>query len=830
MVTLAREGLPASLGWLTPGGEEATTRLGVELAVGGLRFTEPGPRSLNLRLPRTSPLVVEIGWSDPAAASHREVRVVAPGTDVVLGPMAGPVTLRTLAGQRYVIEPAESPLGPSPSSGAAFPDDAGEASPSGASPSGAFPAGAPTSEALPRVTAFPAVAEVSVPPGLNNLPERSGRVFVDRAGPLDGLRAALTDRPDAAMTVIINGMGGVGKTELALHYAETHQEDYSLIWLVAAENAAEVQTGLAALAVRLSREIAASGTTLEAADWAVGWLNAHGGWLLILDNADTPGDIEPLLRRLTGGHVLVTTRVASGWSSPARQIRLEGLDAAAAAELITALTGRPDEPEGKAAAQLAAELGYLPLALQMAAAYIRDRDISVPEYLSRLRARLPVVSEAPTGSVGQVLDVAIEAMTARDPSAVRLLRVLCCYAPDDIPRVILGGGGDPTGPGVAGDLDVLASYSMIALTPETVSVHRLIQSYIRDSERLRSEYPSDDPPATALEWLDAAIPEDPAADLASWPLMRALLPQADSVAALVQAGKPAKLSRVQAALAVFEDAQGQYEHALALRESALATIEANYGPDHPATAAALEGLGVAYQRLARYNEALPLLERALTITQATLGPDHPQTALRLDNLATLYFVLGRSGEALPLEERALAITEAAVGPDHPDTAVRLANLAAILRDRGRPTEALPLMERALAITEAAFGPDHPSTARQLENLAVLYSALGRSDQALPMEQRALAITEATLGPDHPDTAWRLANLAVLLRSLGRPVEALPLQQRALAIAEAAVVPGDPQLARLLDDLARTYRDLGRADEARPLEQRAAQITAPGRPR
>jgi hypothetical protein len=96
--------MPASLGWLVPGGSGTPVLLGVELAANGLRFVEPAADGLTFELPRTSPLVVEVGWYD-GAISHSEVMTIAPGTDIALGSVVGRVTLRTLAGHRYLIEP-----------------------------------------------------------------------------------------------------------------------------------------------------------------------------------------------------------------------------------------------------------------------------------------------------------------------------------------------------------------------------------------------------------------------------------------------------------------------------------------------------------------------------------------------------------------------------------------------------------------------------------------------------------------------------------------------------------------------------------------------------
>jgi tetratricopeptide (TPR) repeat protein len=375
-----------------------------------------------------------------------------------------------------------------------------------------------------------------------------------------------------------------------------------------------------------------------------------------------------------------------------------------------------------------------------------------------------------------VWDITIETIRARHPAAIKLLHILACYAPDNLPRLVLSAGDDSGQLAVDEALGALASYSMITLTADTVSTHRLVRAVIlvrSPAEDDSQGFGGESPQITALEWLEEAIPADPRRNVAGWPLWRALVPHAQSVAALFPVGEqPEKLIGVQHELAQFHDSQGQYEQALPLRESALAISEAVLGPDHSKTGIMLFALAYAYWRLGRHAEALTLERKALEIIEATLGPGHPQTAAAMNNLAGSYYALSQFDQSLSLLQRALAITESALGPDHPDVATRLNNLSATYLELGRGHEALPLQQRALAITESALGPDHPETAIRLTILAIAYRKLGRSHEALPLLQRALAITEGTLGPDHPNMASIERNLTAIYRELGRGDERL----------------------------------------------------------
>jgi hypothetical protein len=137
-------------------------------------------------------------------------------------------------------------------------------------------------------------------------------LFVGRAGELARLDAALAG-PGGVMVQAVHGLGGIGKSTLAAHWAAVHASDHTLTWWITAATPADIDAGLAALAVAL--QPAMSGVLpLEALrEGAVQWLAAHQGWLLILDNVTDPADVAPLLARAPGGRYLITSRRATGW-------------------------------------------------------------------------------------------------------------------------------------------------------------------------------------------------------------------------------------------------------------------------------------------------------------------------------------------------------------------------------------------------------------------------------------------------------------------------------------------------------------------------------------
>ena len=617
---------------------------------------------------------------------------------------------------------------------------------------------------------------------IHNLPAPDSGVFKGREDALACLRA-LPFSGTGVVAQSVRGMGGVGKSTVALHHARWFlASGRGPVWWIRADSSTAVVTGLAQLAAVLNPALR-SLSDEEAAEWAVTWLQGHEGWLLVLDNAEEPADLRPYLGRLGTGQVLVTTRRDLPWQDLGTPLRLDILTEDASLDVLREITRRFGEDDTAALADLAQELGYLPLALQQAGAYLVQTRTDAHTYLPRLRDDpAGVLAATAPGdrqqrTIAQLWSVTLQAVEDTDPHAVELLRILAHYAPDPLPRRVLA-GALPTPQAVDHALGILHAYSMVTLTDTTVTVHRLVQSVIRSTTppptpppaprgihrllRRSAPAPVPHPGTTALTLLHDATPNGSPADLSAWPAWQELLPHIQS--ALTHHSESdtfSGLPSLAGQTAFYLRARGQAAQALPLEERALRITEATLGPDHPTTATRLNNLASTFSDLGRHTEALPLQERALRITEATLGPDHPTTATRLGNLASTFSALGRHTEALPLQERALRISEATLGPDHPTTALRLGNLASTFSDLGRHTEALPLEERALRITEATLGPDHPDTATCLNNLASTFSALGRHTEALPLEERALRITEATLGPDHPTTATCLNNLVHL---------------------------------------------------------------------
>ena len=709
-----------------------------------------------------------------------------------------------------------------------------------------------------------------------NVPYRQNPYFTGRKELLETLHQKLSTEHTIALTQIqaITGLGGIGKTQTAIEYAYRHRKEYQVIWWLRTEESATLAADYAQLVIEL--DLPEQKATEQAIQIQAirNWLKQHTGWLLIFDNAEERHNIRPYLPQMGNGHVIITSRNPI-WDGLGTTLPVDVMQPQ---EALAFLAKRTNDPDPQAAKILAKTLGYLPLALEQAAAYIRETNSSLNHYQTlfqkhhtQLLQHGHLATEYP-GTVATTWELAFQKVQKTSPATADFLNLCAFLAPDAIFLDIITEGATyvpkrlakiVTDPLALDQLiSILLHYALVQREGNTLTLHRLVQSVLRD--RLNS--------TTQRRWAKRAVEivnqAFPVPEFTTWSHCEQLLSHAQICTRWIQkwdlnfeeAGQ--LLNNMGYYLhdrAAYAEAEPLFQQALAIREKVLgpdhpglatalyslarlyvrqgryaeaeplfqqdrAITEKALGPDHPDLAATLSNLGQLYRRQSRYAEAEPLFQQALAIREKVLGPDHPSLATTLNNLAQLYADQGRYAEAEPLFQQARIIYEKALGPDHPYLATTLGNLAGLYVHQGRYAEAEPLFQQAQAIEEKALGPDHPSLATTLNNLAGLYVRQGRYAEAEPLLQQDRAITEKALGPDHPDLAATLSNLGKLYHKQSRYAEAEPLYQQARAITEKALGPDHPSLATTLHSLARLYADQGRYAEAEPLYQQARAIT------
>jgi tetratricopeptide (TPR) repeat protein len=567
-----------------------------------------------------------------------------------------------------------------------------------------------------------AAAETAAPAGLDSFPVHTGP-FVGRAGDLERLDAALAG-PGAALVRAVHGLGGVGKSTLAAHWAATRPHGHRPVRWITADSPASVQQGLVSLATALQPALSKVLTVDALAEFAVQWLATHTGWLVVLDNVNDPADIAPLVTRAPGGRFLITSRLANPWTDPASLIRLDVLEPAESLELLTRIvTARHTARDLSGAGELCEELGHLPLAVEQAAAYIAETGITPRAYLDLL-ARYPTdmfrdgeTGRTPERTIARIWRITLDRLSSV-PLTGELLRVLAWYAPADIPRTLLTPLGKP--PALNKAIGRLAAHNMLTTAPATgaLGLHRLLQTVARTPD-------PDDPHRTpslihhahrqATDALREALPAsfDSPAD---WPAWRTLLPHID---ALTDRTHPDNDTTATTALlsraGCYLDNQGQTIRAVRHLQRAHTTAELLLGPDHPDTLRSRNNLASAHDSAGDLGLAIPLYEQNLTDRARVLGADHPETLLSRNNLAYAYNSAGDLSRAIPLHEQNLADSIRVLGADHPDTLLSRNNLAHAY-SAGDLDRAIPLFEQNLTDSIRVLGEQHPLTVAIRKNL------------------------------------------------------------------------------------------------------------------
>lgn len=648
----------------------------------------------------------------------------------------------------------------------------------------------------------------------HNLPPASG-VFEGRD------LTAVTELFDGGAGVVVgqaavHGLGGIGKSELANHYARRFLDQYSLVWWITADSRQSVGLGLAAL----TKELHPVATLADAQAWALGWLQSHTGWLLVLDNVEDVADITELLGRVAGrGRVLVTTRRDLGIARWAKlglvPLRLGVLSRAASVRLLMRLTASGD---AEGAGRLAEALGDLPLALQQAAAYITQHTgTGFDEYRQLLAEEFDrAAADAGEGEtsdrcVSAVWTVTMDAVSARRPLAVRVLRILAWLAPDDVPEPVLTAlTDDPRDVGDA--LATLVSYSMISRERGGVSLHRLVQAVTRSAMIADGTAAAVHEQAVGL--LAKAAPDDPINNVAGWPLWAALLPH---VSASVEAQPSGDWSMLVLHIldraATYQQFQGNITAAITAFEQVVAGERRMLGDDHAVTLTGRNNLALAYESAGRVDEAIVEFRDVLAGYSRILGEHHPSTLSCRNNLALAYRSAGRVDEAIAVFEQVVADRRRELGEDHPYTLNSWNNLAAAYQSAGRLQDSITSSTEALAALRRVLSEDHPYTMTARNNLAGAYQAAGWVDRAITEYEELLTRVRRVLGEDNPYTLTTRNNVAGAHRAAGRWDEAIAEYEQLRDDCGRALGGDHPISLTVRNNLALAYDDAGRVDEA-----------------
>src|SRR5947209_16250197 len=393
-----------------------------------------------------------------------------------------------------------------------------------------------------------------------NVPYRRNPFFTGREDVLAYLAHLLTTDKRAALTQVISGLGGIGKTQTAVEYAYRSRDQYrSVLWVNAATRDTLI-SGFATLATLLHLPEKDQQDQHLVVASVKQWLVDHAGWLLILDNADDLDLVLNFLPAAGNGHILLTTR-AHATGTLAHGINLETMNQEEGTLLLLrrakllATPAMPDQAnrEDQATAEAIVRImDGLPLALDQAGAYIEETGCGLAGYLNlystrrkellQRRGSLPADHPAP---VATTWELSFQKVEQANPAAADLLRLCAFLSPDAIPEEIITEGADELGPNlqpVASDpveldaaIEELRRYSLMRRDPEaqTLTVHRLVQAVLKDEmdEETQRQWAE-----RAVRAVNSAFPD---VEYETWPECERLLLHARVCAELIEHWKMA---------------------------------------------------------------------------------------------------------------------------------------------------------------------------------------------------------------------------------------------------------------------------------------------------
>jgi hypothetical protein len=574
--------------------------------------------------------------------------------------------------------------------------------------------------------------------------------------------------------VALCGLGGAGKTSVAVEYAHRHLGEVGVCWQFDAEDRAVLAAEFAVLAAQLgARDIADSRDPVAAVHAVLA--RAEARWLVVFDNVPDRAAVEPFIPPAGPGRVLITTQ-SQHWA-PSQALDVPVLGPEVAADFLMNRTGDPDRVPAR---ELAAELGGLPLALEQAAAYMQATGDSLADYLAVFRQRRLALLDRgePTGFGKTTWALAFDHLEQTGPGPVGLLRLLAYCAPEAVPlRLLLQprpGLAERLSPQVAAVLMpmltdwltaadaiiALRRYSLVSpLTGGKVSVHRLVQAVTADQM----------PAQLAAAWrqaavavIEAAIPEDPRQPV-SWPDFAALVPHA-------QTALSADSDGIQQ-IAAYLGASGSYAAARNLCQEVLDARIRVLGPHHPDTLTTHNELATWTGYAGNAAGARDQFAALLPICEQVLGPEHPHT---LDTHCSLARWNGYAGNAAAARDQfaaLLPIHERVLGQHHPDTLGTRSAQARWTGEAGDAPGARDQFAALLPACEQVFDPDHWQSLNARKNLAFWTGCAGYPAPARDQFAALVPLFERLFGPEHPDTLIIRAHLARWTGEGGDPAAA-----------------------------------------------------------
>ncbi|WP_246148367.1 FxSxx-COOH system tetratricopeptide repeat protein [Nonomuraea turkmeniaca] len=657
--------------------------------------------------------------------------------------------------------------------------------------------------------------------------------FTGRKDLLTALRKSInTVTAVVAQPQALQGLGGVGKTQLAIEYAWQYRAHYDLVWWISADQPMLVPSVLAGMASALGLPPATS-TGVEQATQAVLRTLESGSpyrsWLVIFDNAEEPEYIKDFIPR-GPGHVLITSR-NSHWSDHEPTIQVDVFRR----EESTAFLRRrlKDAISEVEADRLADKLGDLPLALEQAAALLARTLMSVEEYLGLLEeqtSRLLSLEKAPTypQSMTAAWQLSVSQLQDRIPEAVEVLRCCAFFGPEPIPRDVFRRGNRVVGPRLASILsdpivltNALSHLERLALvkvepSTRTLQVHRLNQAL------LRNETPDKDRAEFRHEvhlLLSGTAPSDPD-DTSTWARFEELAAHLEP-SEVMDCGEPS-VRKFALDLVRYLYVRGSYQQAQVLLTEYITKWTQTSGAGHKDVLVARVHQGLVNLALTQYAKADELMSEAVDAMIESLGPEHSETLWARNGYAGALRGRGEFARAQEIDAD-LAEIYARLHGENDNLALQARNnLATDFTLTSKYDQAQKLLQQIYLYRSGVEGAGRRLLLSTWTNLSRAVRLSGQFEVATDMSEEAYTYGVAQLGDDHPNTILAAKDYAISLRRSGRLAEALELMRDTHTRLNRLFGDGHAETMAAALGLSNALRASGDYEEALEMAQRAFQ--------
>jgi len=614
--------------------------------------------------------------------------------------------------------------------------------------------------------------EVKIPHRLTNYIPTNAEYILGREIELDTIANHLAaNKP----TVLVNGIGGIGKTSVAIKYMSIHSKEYKHVaWITVQSSILETFINNSALLESLQitqkvQDLIIAKELDKAFELVFHQLNVLDKTLVVLDNANDLEDLEKYehIFDTAACHFLITSRTyPSDWTT----VPIDALPKDEALRLFKKLHPSVQESD-EAITNLLSKLYHHTLLIELVAkaiessAYLFDEleEIIEKQFIHHEALNENAVSTGKHGGVvkdnlkkskienyiwlifSQVKG--LDAISKNLLMSMALLPLAMMIERNQLKEHF-------------GIFDLKEPMPTLAVLVERGWVDR-----IKDSEQKAyfKMHPLIADVVVEHLAVDAIYADDYIKHIASLMLHNTIDsnnklhskklydPFAKRLVKLFYEQNTVRVSELLYQLNWYNQQLGFYEKALRYSERSLQIAGSIPDINEHIVARGQNTLAVVYRELERYGEAAILLEQALISGEKSFGKEHPSVATRQSNLAVVYQDLGRYAEAAALLEQALSSDEKIWGKEHPKVAIDLSILGLIYKNLSRYAEAADLAERALIISEKNFGKEHPTVAIRQFNLAIVYQELGRELEAQFLFQKAYQIRLTIFGEDHSFT-------------------------------------------------------------------------------